>query len=318
MGVDFEIENGMRNNSPLVIAVQNNNGIFVPVQRLDQFLYGHRDMKILCSLHGQELFDILYDDHGLIRYEDNKFALNKIIELNTNQTVMSIMGKVGESVIVRRCAQYASLNLRWLRIASHKQTQKMTASRYRAVGTGFKSTQRDYPKVYNPNDTQRDIIWLDEKGMRYQMSGSYGTGGIDAGLQIKVSSNGMHYIYDDVLNAVYEVPLVYFDLNNDHGVVYQNVQRKLIERNGTARNLLDWFISARDIDPDAYDEVVYYTDMVRALVNGKLSIDDLINRAERMPSFGSAVMAGAMESVSSEIFLEASSDWDNRTPQIIV
>lgn len=306
-----------RQDSPLVIAVQNNNGFLVPIQGLDQFLYGDRDLRILCLLHGRELFDILYDDHGLIRYDENKFALSKIIELDTNRTVMSIMGKVGESVLVRRCTQYANLNLHWMRIASGRQVQRATAIRYRAVGTGFKSTERDYPKAYNPNDTQRDIIWLDEQGFRYQMNGSTATGGIDAGLQVKVSMNGMRYVYRDVLDAVYEVPLVYFDLNDDYGLVYRRVQQELNSRGETSRNLQDWFISGRDIDPDAYDEIEYYTDMVRALVNGRLRIEDLINRAERFPSFGSAVMAGAMENVSSQIILESSSDWDNKEPRIL-
>lgn len=303
--------------SPLVIAVQNNNGLLVPIQGLEQFLYGDRDLRILCLLHGQELFDILYDDHGLIRYEENKFALSKIIELDSNRTVMSIMGKVGESVLVRRCVQYANLNLQWMRIASGRQVQRVTATRYRAVGTGFKSTERNYPKAYNPNDTQRDIIWLDDQGFRYQMAGSTSTGGIDAGLQVKVSMSGMQYVYRDVLDSVYEVPLVYFDLNDDYGLVYRRVQQELNNRGETSRNLQDWFISGRDIDPDAYDEIEYYTDMVRALVNGRLRTDDLINRAERFPSFGSAVMAGAMENVSSQIFLESSSDWDDKEPQNI-
>lgn len=306
-----------RQDSPLVIAVQNNNGLLVPIQGLDQFLYGDRDLRILCLLHGRELFDILYDDHGLIRYDENKFALSKIIELDTNRTVMSIMGKVGESVLVRRCTQYTNLNLHWMRIASGRQVQRATAIRYRAVGTGFKSTERDYPKAYNPNDTQRDIIWLDEQGFRYQMNGSTATGGIDAGLQVKVSINGMRYVYRDVLDAVYEVPLVYFDLNDDYGLVYRRVQQELNSRGETSRNLQDWFISGRDIDPDAYDEIEYYTDMVRALVNGRLRIEDLINRAERFPSFGSAVMAGAMENVSSQIILESSNDWDNKEPRIL-
>lgn len=316
MGANIDL--GQRNNSPLLIAVKNNDGVLVPIQGLNQFLSGRRDMRILCLLHGRELFDILYDDHGLIRYEDNKFALSKIIELDTNRTVMSIMGKVGESVLVRRCTQYESLNQRWMRIASFKQVQRNTASRYRAVGTGFKSTQRDYPTVYNPEDTQRDIVWIDTDGYRYQMNGSTSTGGKDAGLQVKVSTDGRRYVYNDVLNAVYEVPLVYFDLRDDYGLVYRKVQRELADRGESSRNLQDWFISARDMDPDAYDEVDYYTDMVRALVNGRLGIDDLINRAENFPSFGSAIMASAMENVSAETFLESSDDWDDRSPQIIM
>lgn len=307
-----------RGDSPLVIAVQNNNGILVPIQGLDQFLYGDRDLRILCLLHGRALFDILYDDHGLIRYDENKLVLSQIIELNTNRTVMSIMGKVGESVLVRRCTQYANLNLMWMRIASGRQVQRATAAKYRAVGTGFKSTQRDYPKAYNPNDTQRDIIWLDEEGYHYQMNGSTSTSGIDAGLQVKVSMDGMRYVYRDVLDGIYEVPLVYFDINNDYGLVYRRVQQELSSRGESSRNLQDWFISGRDIDPDAYDEIEYYTEMVRALINGRLRVEDLVNRAERSPSFGSAVMAGAMEAVSSEIYIEASDDWDRNEPKIII
>ncbi len=307
-----------REDSPLVIAVQNNDGILIPVQGLEEFLYGNRDLRILCMLHGRELFDILYDDHGLIRYDENKLVLSKIIEMNPERTVMSIMGKVGESVLVRRCVQYPKLNLLWMRIASGRQVQRITAQKYRAVGTGFKSTQRDYPQEYNPNDTQRDIIWIDNEGYHYQMSGSTATAGIDAGLQVKVSTNGMNYVYGDVLNNIYKVPLVYFDMKDDYGLVYRRVQHELIRRGEDSRNLQDWFISGRDIDPDAFDEIEYYTDMVRALINGRLSIEDLVNRAERFPSFGSAVMAGTMENVSSEIYIEASEDWDENTPRIII
>ena len=82
-----------RQDSPLVIAVQNNNGLLVPIQGLDQFLYGDRDLRILCFLHGRELFDILYDDHGLIRYDDyngppvkttiSNFIVNQIFPILT-------------------------------------------------------------------------------------------------------------------------------------------------------------------------------------------------------------------------------------------
>ena len=77
-----------RGESPLVIAVQNNNGILVPIQGLEQFLYGDRDLRILCYLHGRALFDILYDDHGLIRYDENRLVLSQIIELNTNRLAL--------------------------------------------------------------------------------------------------------------------------------------------------------------------------------------------------------------------------------------
>lgn len=279
------------NNSPLVIAVKDNDGNLLPIQELDQFLYEKQDLRILCMLHGRELFDILYDDHGLIRYDENKFALSEIIRLNPENSVMKIMGKVGESVLVRRCTQYEDLNMIWMRIASKRQIQKSTAAKYIPVGTGFKSTSRDYPRAYNPNDTQRDIIWIDkEVGNHYLMNGSTRTAGLDAGLQIKVSTNGMNYVYRDLVDAVYEVPVVYFDLNNDFGLVYRNIQRELNRRGDNSRELYEWFVSGRDADPAAFDEIKYYTEMVRAIVNNRLSIDDLINRAEKYPSFGSAVI----------------------------
>ena len=42
-----------RQDSPLVIAVKDNNGLLIPIQGLDQFLYGKRDLRILCMLHGR-------------------------------------------------------------------------------------------------------------------------------------------------------------------------------------------------------------------------------------------------------------------------
>lgn len=83
----------------------------------------------------------------------------------------------------------------------------------------------------------------------------------------------MRYVYRDVLDSVYEVPLVYFDLNDDYGLVYRRVQQELSSRGETSKNLQDWFISGRDIDPDAYDEIEYYTDSsVLAAVPLKLDL----------------------------------------------
>ena len=303
MGIQIELAS---QDSPLVIAVKNTNGCLEPIQELTQFLNGKPDPKITCMLYGRKLFDILYDDHGLIRYDENEFVLCKIIETKWMNTVMGIMGKVGESVLVRRCMQDANLNLKWMRIASRRQVQSKTATEFRAVGTGFKSTKQNYPQVYNPADTQRDIIWIDGNGYHYQMKESTGTAGIDAGLQVKVSTHGMSYVYRDVLDAVYSVPLVYFDvMSKDYGLVYRQVKKTLIEREDDSRNLDDWFICGREIDCEAYKEIEFYTEMVKALVNGSMRIEDLIKYGEQYPSLGSAIMAESMKGVASQIYLES-------------
>ena len=112
--MQIDLENPSIQKVPFVV-VRDNDGQIVN-QKLTEFLYGASDLKITCMLHGQALFDILYDDHGFIRYDDNKLALSFLLENDFNGTVMRIMGRVCESVIVRRCKQYAPLNLLWLRI----------------------------------------------------------------------------------------------------------------------------------------------------------------------------------------------------------
>lgn len=312
MGIELDIHE----DSGLVIAFKDNTGKIIPVQPLEEFLYGERDLSIQCMLRGKKLFDILYDDHGLIRYEDNRIALNTIISSNIEGTAMRILGKVGESVIVRRCTQYWQLNRAWMDIASGKRVHSDTAKSYVALGTGFKSTQRMYPTAYNPNDRQRDIIWINKVNQyRYQVKGSSGTEGRDAGLQIKVSTNGMKYIYRDLLTRRYEVPLVYFDLMGDYNAIYKRLREQLDWED--YRTLGEWFIEAREVDKDAYYEVEDYADIIVALIKGKIEPYELIRRAQRNPTFGTAVMAGTMEQVASEILLHASSDWDNRTPENI-
>ena len=34
-----------------------------------------------------------------------------------------------------------------------------TADKFWALGTGLNYTKINYPKIYNPSDTQRDIVW---------------------------------------------------------------------------------------------------------------------------------------------------------------
>ena len=116
----------------------------------------------------------------------------------------------------------------------------------------------------------------------------------------------MNYIYRDLLNKLYEVPVAYFDLRNDYGRIFSRLYRELpIEE---ANTLKDRFISVRECDEDAYLEAEYYLEIVQALINGRIQMENLINRAERNPTFGSAVMASAMQSVAGQVFLEASND----------
>lgn len=265
----------------LIIAFQDGNGKIIVSQSLDEFLNGKKNIEILNYYTGQKLFDILFDDLGIIKFEDNTFVFKKIFDLNPEITTMSMLGKIAEAVIVRRCKEDNDINKKWLSIARRKNAKQKTAERFQAVGTGLMATKKNYPTVYNPSDTQRDIIWVDNNGMKAMSKVAYDSG-IEAGLQLKVSRNGMGYFFQDLCNLRYEVPVVYFDILHDYDVVAREL---ILNQNKygipkTTIILEENFVRASAIDYRGYSEVCYYEELVMALVTGKLTIEQLFNRRE--------------------------------------
>lgn len=172
---------------------------------------------------------------------------------------------------------HEEINKKWLSIARRKKAKWKTAERFQAVGTGLMRTKIDYPSIYNPADTQRDIVWVDDEGMRAMIKSSYAAG-IETGLQIKVSRNGMGYFFQNLCNLRYEVPVVYFDICHDYDIV----ARELVLNQGLCGKLSSTiimeenFVRASAIDYNGYEKVCFYEDLVMALVTGKLTVDDLL------------------------------------------
>lgn len=292
-----------KNNLQLALMCFDGEARLLGVQPFSDFLRGPRELIILQTYYGPELFRILVEDTGFVRYEDNKFALKTVLEIDTNRTVMRMMGKIAEAVIVRRCHENAESNLVWLRIASRKRVKSTTACKFEALGTGLENTKRKYPKCYNPSDPQRDIIWVDEHSLRFQMNGSTGTVGMDAGLQVKVSTDGLKYILNDLLENRYEIPLVYFDINNDF---YKIADKLFTDRHAKGLpplSIEEDLIHAKSVDPNSFEEVYYYVDLVKALVNGKLTPEDLINEASKYPTMRNAILASTFECLPSDIHI---------------
>lgn len=127
--------------SELIIAVRNGNGEIIASQTFEEFMNGRKNIEILNYYTGQKLFDILFDDLGIIRYEDNVFALKTIFQLNPEKTTMLLLGKIAEAVIVRRCREDEEINKKWLSIARRKKAKSKTAERFQAVGTGLMRTK---------------------------------------------------------------------------------------------------------------------------------------------------------------------------------
>ena len=77
----------------------------------------------------------------------------------------------------------------------------------------------------------------------------------------------------------YEIPVVYFDICNDFDSIANDLY-KLRNRNaGISINIGEDFVSARAVDYNAYQEVLYHIDLIDALINGKITPEQLIDTA---------------------------------------
>ncbi len=289
--------------SQLIIAATDGNGKIIASQPYYEFLNGRKNLEILNYYTGEKLFDILYDDLDIVGYENNKLAIKIVYQMNPVQTTMSLLGKIAEAVIVRRCHEDEEINRKWLSIARRKKAKYKTVAKFKAVGTGLKSTRNLYPNLYNPFDTQRDVIWVDDEGMRAMIKTS-SISGLEAGLQLKVSRNGMGYFFQDLCNLRYEVPVVYFDIAHDYDVVARELLLEQYSRGISNSNIIleENFVRASAIDYRGYEEVCFYEDLVMALVTGKMTIDDLLvhKDVENNPTFKNSLITAMLSQLPIE------------------
>ena len=278
----------------LIVAVEDGDGKILFKQPYSEYVQGNRDIEITSYTSGRKLFDILVDELGYIRYEENRFAFKYVIERNINRSVMRLLGKIAEAIIVRDCREFEEVNIKWFSIARRKRAKRSTASRYIALGTGLLYTKNNYATFYNPSDPQRDIIWVNpETKMTSIMPQDRITEATVAGLQIKVSTKGISYVYPEVINKRYEVPLVYFDLNRD----FDEIAQRLYEER---RDVIigEDFISARAVDFEEYEELVDYIELVRGLITGRISSDYLINvQGQNDEILRTAILSSTLEEV---------------------
>lgn len=133
--------------------------------------------------------------------------------------------------------------------------------------------------------------------------------GITAGLQIKVSLNGLNYVFRDLINNRYEVPMVYFPLKNDYEQILSRLERDartsiLDPVTGEYRRMRpeEDFVDIRAYDYDAYEEVKDYYPLVYALLDGDIEPADLVDIAiqHRDPVLKDTVMLSALQNSNSE------------------
>jgi len=262
------------NNYNVDIVISDGNGKIIRSQPFYEFTYGTKDIEIQKVMYGKQLLDLLVDDLNIIRYSENgKLILGVILQSDINRTAMQLLGRIAEAIIVRNCNRDCAVNQRYFSIARKKRAKQKTADKFFALGTGLNYTKINYSKHYNPSDTQRDIIWINDNSelaiMKNQDEYSTTSAKI-AGLQIKATKDGIKYVLPDIIQDRYDVPIIYFDIENDYHKILSKIYKD------TNLDLEYDIIHPNEIDPRGYDEFLHYVDLVYAMVNGKLHPEDLI------------------------------------------
>lgn len=267
------------NNYNVDIVVSRGDGKIICSQSFDEFTYGTKNIEIQKVMYGRQLFDLLVDELNIIRYSENgELILGVILQSDVNRAAMQLLGRIAEAIIVRNCNWYSDVNQRYFSIARKKRAKQKTADKFWALGTGLNYTKNNYNKYYNPSDTQRDIVWVnnsDELAIMKNQDQYSSTSAKIAGLQIKATKDGIKYVLPDIIKDRYDVPIIYFDLEND----YHKILRKIYKE--TNINVEYDIIHPKEIDPRGYDEFLHYVDLVYAMVNGKLHPKDLIIGADK-------------------------------------
>lgn len=287
----------------LIVGLVDGDGKLITFQPYEEYQHGKRSNSIVIPCRGKRLFEILCDDLGNISYENNRFVLKHILHSNINTSVMTLLGKIAEAVLVKRCQENEQINKDFFQIATKKSVYLVTSRKYTAIGTGLQGTSKIYPQRYNPTDPQRDIIWVDSQGKPALMAGANSQSGIIAGLQIKVSLHGVNYLLSDLLSTRYEVPIIYFPLRNDYEQIVERLEKELKKSNDlynkiSISNILENFIDIRAHDYEACEEIMDYYPLIYDLIDGNIEVADLVDIAvrHRDPTLKNAVMMSALDS----------------------
>ncbi|HFV4849480.1 TPA: hypothetical protein ACH9O7_004056, partial [Escherichia coli] len=234
-----------------------------------------RPSALLAIEHGENLFELMDKELGLVGInEEGVIKSNIIIELDPHKTTMRILGKIAEALIVEECEKNAKQNENWALLAKRYTPFTDSLSNYKAVGTGLNYTKINYPTKYQPNDTQRDIVWIDKRDPLSQLliSAPTSNSGIQAGIQVKVSANGLNYLSPmDFSSRRYEVPIVYFDLNND----FLEIQMKIVNSGIDSVYGMDYH-RGRNISPEIHEKLCAYYNLIYSIIIGDMKLEALL------------------------------------------
>lgn len=253
--------------SPRVhIVVIGNDGNIYESQKYSDYL-SLPNHNIQSVAYGDSLLDILTQE----AYLTESLGLRQILTNNPYADATRLIGNLAEALVVKYCNTNSEINRTLARYARFGEREHKNLDNYVAVGTASKITQQSYLQHYQPNDTQRDVIWIDKSDNARQLACVGGTGSSlkTAGLQIKASNDGLKYVLPNITDYFY--PILYFDIGDDWHLVKSTL---------VAQGINATLIHPDEIASEIKATLKGYFNLIISIINGSLTIERLIEMAK--------------------------------------
>ncbi|HBR3485226.1 TPA: hypothetical protein L9S60_005247 [Klebsiella pneumoniae] len=289
----------------IVIALDDKKNIR-HIQQLKDYLE-KPSIRMAMSTHGASLLDVLTKEDYLTMTQSGEPGLKFMSTGNHHGDATKLLGSIAEALIVQECNNNSDFNRDLARHARGSSKLSEIPDGYIAIATGSYQTKLHHNTHYNPNDTQRDIIWVDKDDTELQLDSMLPTKNKNsvkpAGLQIKAS-----YDYRNVLRNIekYAYPVVYFDMNDDWDDLHAAVSN--LNRNDMANAITL-------IKPDAVlhytkERLKNYHQIIVALLKGECTMKQLIEEANILnDSALGSVLDNAAEDSGDKVILPIQKDW---------
>lgn len=258
----------------IVVALDKDNNIR-HIQRLKEHLE-KPDIRIAMSSHGASLLDVITKEDYLTLDRAGAPTLKFCATGNHHGDATKLLGSIAEALIVQECNNNSDFNRDLAKHARGGSKLSNFPDGYIAIATGSYQTKKNHRQHYNPNDTQRDIIWVDKNDVALQLdslSPNKGKSSVKpAGIQVKASYD-FRYVLRNIEQYAY--PVVYFDMCNDWN--YLNAAVANINKDMGDRTIS--LVPHDDVLRYIKEILRNYHQIIVALLNGECTMQQLIEEA---------------------------------------
>lgn len=242
------------------------------------------ESKTIVKTHYNKLLQLMTNEGDILVTRADQ-SLSAGLQLSDKDTVHHkvsvLLGKYAEAIMVMQCNNHPSINRYFARIARlGRLSSNDYLNNFVAIGTGLYSTDNNpnYSHHHQPNERQRDIVWVDKRELLSLLTIPKKPGAI-AGIQIKVSYNWRNVLKKDITR--YRFPILYFDMNNDwdrlDGYIKQKKKDSEITGDTKFNNIN---LVPKNEYTDAMEDILkWFEKKLIAIVEGKLTIEKLIEMA---------------------------------------